>query len=197
VLEVHAQDGLLLKLLPVGAADVFDFAAAAGAGRARVEQNQDAAFFADDLARGGAELCAPQDCEINAAKRLLPRIRREHPQLPVLVTGDDLYAPVPFVKLCGECRMSYILVAQPSFHKELWEWVEELEKLGETQWVEWTEGPLAKRRYFRRRIARAVPLRGDDVVRAGEVEDGESTVQRAEERGAILGSTTRDTGRSA
>jgi hypothetical protein len=123
-----------------------------------------------------AELCAPQDggekqdCEINAAKRLLPRIRKEHPQLPLLVTGDDLYAHVPFVKLCGECRMRYILVAKPSSHKELWEWVEDLEKLGETEWVEWSEGPLAKRRYFRGRIARDVPLRADDAARVNFLE---------------------------
>jgi hypothetical protein len=100
----------------------------------------------------------------------LPRIRKEHPQLPLLVTGDDLYAHVPFVKLCGECRMRYILVAKPSSHKELWEWVEDLEKLGETEWVEWTEGPVAKRRYFRGRIARDVPLRADDAARVNFLE---------------------------
>jgi hypothetical protein len=42
--------------------------------------------------------------------------------------------------------------------------VEELEKMGETPWVEWTEGILAKRRYVRGRLARDVPLRGDDAA---------------------------------
>ena len=123
-----------------------------------------------------AELCVvqdgseKQDCEINAAKRLLPRVRREHPQLKLLVVGDDLYSHVPFTETCEECRMHYILVAKPSSHKELWEWVEDLERLGENEWVEWTEGPLAKRRYFRGRIARGVPLRADDAVQVNFVE---------------------------
>jgi hypothetical protein len=31
-----------------------------------------------------------QDCEMNAAKRLMPRLRQAHPQLPLLVGGDAL-----------------------------------------------------------------------------------------------------------
>jgi hypothetical protein len=33
-----------------------------------------------------------QDCEINAGKRLVERLRLEHPQLKTSLTGDDLYA---------------------------------------------------------------------------------------------------------
>jgi hypothetical protein len=31
----------------------------------------------------------PQDCELTAAKRLLARVRREHPQMAQIVIGDD------------------------------------------------------------------------------------------------------------
>jgi hypothetical protein len=46
-----------------------------------------------------------QDCEVNVAKRLIPRVRREHPQLKLIALGDDLYAQEPFIALLGECRM--------------------------------------------------------------------------------------------
>jgi hypothetical protein len=32
-----------------------------------------------------------QDCEINAGKRFLNRIRQEHPKLEIVITADDLY----------------------------------------------------------------------------------------------------------
>jgi hypothetical protein len=47
---------------------------------------------------------APQDCELAAAKRLIARRRREHPQMAQLVIGDDLYAHVPFVEQLPQQR---------------------------------------------------------------------------------------------
>ena len=53
-----------------------------------------------------AEVCSPQDgsekqdCELNAGKRLIGRVRREHPHLRLIVTGDDLYSHVPFFEEC-------------------------------------------------------------------------------------------------
>ena len=99
-----------------------------------------------------------QDCEINAGKRLVERLRQEHPQLAICVTGDALYAHEPFVELLRDLRMAFVLIVKPGSHQELFEWVEELERMGETEKGEWTEGPLAQRRYFKYRIARAVPL---------------------------------------
>ena len=43
-----------------------------------------------------------QDCELNAAKRLLARIKKEYPRLPILLQGDVLYAVEPIMKLCRE-----------------------------------------------------------------------------------------------
>jgi len=42
----------------------------------------------------------PQDCELTASKRLMARLRREHPQMAQVVIGDDLYSHAPF----GFCR---------------------------------------------------------------------------------------------
>src|SRR5262245_4745609 len=41
-----------------------------------------------------------QDCELNAAKRLISRVRQEHPQLPLIIGGDDLLRLSRF-KLAG------------------------------------------------------------------------------------------------
>jgi hypothetical protein len=103
-----------------------------------------------------------QDCELNAAKRLLPRFRREHPKLSVLVLGDSLYAHEPFLHLLAELSMSYLLVVKQGSQPETFEWVADLEQQG--SWVEhgsWSEGPAAKRRTFEYRICRHVPVSQD------------------------------------
>jgi hypothetical protein len=47
---------------------------------------------------------APQDCELTAGKRLITRVRREHPQMALIVIGEDLYSPVPFVEQLHQLR---------------------------------------------------------------------------------------------
>ena len=71
-----------------------------------------------------------QDCEINAAKRMLPNIRKAHPRLEIIVTADGLYSKQPFIDALKNDRMSFILVAKPTDHKVLFQWVEELTGLG-------------------------------------------------------------------
>ncbi|MCK5783435.1 MAG: hypothetical protein KAH06_03245 [Desulfobacterales bacterium] len=38
-----------------------------------------------------------QDCEINAGKRILKKIRKNHPKLKIIITGDGLYSKQPFI----------------------------------------------------------------------------------------------------
>ena len=100
-----------------------------------------------------------QDCELNAAKRLLPRLRREHPKLPILLLGDAIYAHEPLLGDVDRLAMRYLLVVKEGSQPETFDWVNDLDQRGE--WVEhgsWTEGPLAKRRYFEYRICRQVPV---------------------------------------
>ena len=47
---------------------------------------------------------APQDCELTAGQRLRARVRREHPQMALIVIGDDLYSHVPFVEQLQQLR---------------------------------------------------------------------------------------------
>lgn len=100
-----------------------------------------------------------QDCEINAGKRLVERLRREHPRLDMLILGDAMFAHEPMIEHLKQMQIPFVLSVKPGSHKETFEWVEELERLG--NWVEpgsWTEGPAAKRRYYEYRIVRQVPL---------------------------------------
>lgn len=101
-----------------------------------------------------------QDCELKAAYRLVPRLRREHPKLPLIVCGDDLFAHEPMVALLSANRMRYVLVAKPSSHKELFEWVEDLDERGFVEHGRYEEGsgPKIKRREIEYRIARQVPI---------------------------------------
>ena len=70
-----------------------------------------------------------QDCEINAAKRLIPKIRKAHPKLKLIVTADGLYSKQPLIDALKKSGMSFILVAKPDDHKVLFEWVNELMQL--------------------------------------------------------------------
>lgn len=111
-----------------------------------------------------------QDCEINAGKRLIQRLRQEHRQLPLLIAGDDLYAHEPFILDLRALRLSFVLVAKPESHQELYAWVEDLDRLGHCVKGKWEEGPRAQRRYFEYRSASQVPLTKSDKVFVNFVE---------------------------
>lgn len=49
-----------------------------------------------------------QDCEINAFKRLAPRIKNNYPKLKFIVTGDALYATTPMINICQNNKWHYI-----------------------------------------------------------------------------------------
>lgn len=61
------------------------------------------------------------DCELNAAKRLLPMIKTEHPHLKIIIVADALSANAPYVNLCRENSFNFIIVVKESDHKHLFE----------------------------------------------------------------------------
>jgi hypothetical protein len=99
-----------------------------------------------------------QDCEINAAKRLIERLRLKHRQMAIILTGDDLYSREPFIEKCKENRLNYVLVAKPDSHREMMQWVEEIEKIGGSERGQWQVGPACKRKNYEYLIVREVPL---------------------------------------
>ena len=68
------------------------------------------------------------DCEINAAKRLLERLRKDYPKLPVCIQGDALYAAEPVMEICNRNGWKYILTQKDTRQKALaegYEWIQE------------------------------------------------------------------------
>ena len=59
------------------------------------------------------------DCELNAAKRLLERLGRDYPRLPVCLQGDALYAAEPVMKICRGHGWKYILTQKEARQKIL------------------------------------------------------------------------------
>ena len=98
-----------------------------------------------------------QDCEINAAKRLIAKIRTTHPKLPIIIGGDGLYSKQPFIDELKTANMSYILVAKPSDHKILFEWVQEMFGLKAGNLMAFTDKKGRKHQY---RWVNDIPLNG-------------------------------------
>ena len=88
-------------------------------------------------------------------QRLQPRKR--HPKLPIIITGDGLYSKQPFIDVLKQNRMSYILVAKQDDHKILFEWVRELQGLGDGGSLELFDDKGRKHRY---QWINNVPLNG-------------------------------------
>lgn len=67
-----------------------------------------------------------QDCEANAAKRLLERIKKEYKRLPLCIQGDALYATGPMMKICRKNGWAYIFTQVDTRQKlagESFEWI--------------------------------------------------------------------------
>ena len=62
-----------------------------------------------------------QDCEINAAKRSITRLRTNHPQLDITLVADGLFSKQPMIEHARDKRMHFIFVAKPTDHKYLFE----------------------------------------------------------------------------
>ena len=65
------------------------------------------------------------DCERNAAKRLLKDTRREHPHMKFIVIEDGLASNAPHIKLLQELNYRYLLGAKQTDHKFLFDWVDQ------------------------------------------------------------------------
>lgn len=70
-----------------------------------------------------------QDCEINAGKRIIKKIRKAHRQLKMIIVADSLYSKQPFIEDLKEQRFSFILVAKPNDHKVMMKHLHGLKEL--------------------------------------------------------------------
>lgn len=100
-----------------------------------------------------------QDCENNAAKRLLVKMHKSHPKLPLIIVGDGLYSKQPMIEEIGIHGNRYVLVAKPTDHKKLMEWVHEMRLLKEVIHMEFTD---RQKRVHTYEWVNNVPLNGND-----------------------------------
>src|SRR3990167_7540362 len=91
------------------------------------------------------------DCERNAAKRLLTDTKREHPHMKFIVVEDGLSSNAPHISLLQELNMRFILGAKPTDHTFLFDWVNN----SKCTWYEITDKHGTKHRY---RFINQVPL---------------------------------------
>lgn len=72
-----------------------------------------------------------QDCEINAGKRLIGKIRKDHPKLRIIIVADSLHSKQPMIEAIKNEHMHFVLVAKEEDHKVLMEYARGARVLGE------------------------------------------------------------------
>lgn len=60
-----------------------------------------------------------QDCEQNAAKRLISRLKKEYPRLQMCILGDGLYCVEPLMKMCSDNNWKYIFNLKEGTQKNI------------------------------------------------------------------------------
>jgi hypothetical protein len=70
-----------------------------------------------------------QDCELNAGKRMLNKIRKAHPKLKIIITADGLYPRNSFIDELEKNKMSFIIRVKEDGNKEVFSWVEGIRRI--------------------------------------------------------------------
>ena len=84
------------------------------------------------------------DCERNAAKRLLSDLRREHPHLKLIVVEDALASNAPHIRQLQALNLRFILGAKQSDHRSLFDRVA---ATPDTRTVEFTDARGFRHRF--------------------------------------------------
>jgi len=74
-----------------------------------------------------------QDCEINAAKRLIAKLNRDFSKLGFIIGGDALFSKQPLIEDVLSYGMHYIFAAKPKDHVYMMEWLEAYDELNSLQ----------------------------------------------------------------
>jgi hypothetical protein len=77
------------------------------------------ADVADSKGKSAEEV--KQDCELKAAQRLLPRLKKEYPQLPFVLALDSLYGCGTLFALAAQLHWSYVVTFKEGRTPLLWQ----------------------------------------------------------------------------
>ncbi len=92
------------------------------------------------------------DCERNAAKRLLGKLRHAHPGLPIIITEDALSPNAPHINDLKEHDMRFILGVKNGDHKFLFSQVKTEKLAGTTTTFEIEEDKVIHRFHFMNQV---------------------------------------------
>jgi hypothetical protein len=98
------------------------------------------------------------DCERNAGKRLLEKIRAEHSNLKMIVVEDGLASNAPHIRLLKSLDMHFILGAKPDDHEHLFEEVNKAEAEGRVTTLRWMDDSGKEAVQCEIRFAHDLPL---------------------------------------
>jgi hypothetical protein len=82
------------------------------------------------------------DCERNAAKRLLRKLRADHPHLPLIVVEDGLASNAPHIRLLQELSLHFLLGVKPGDHTFLFDRVTEAYDRDRVTTRSWRDGDV-------------------------------------------------------
>lgn len=96
------------------------------------------------------------DCERNAAKRFITKLRQDHPHLKLIVTEDSLSSNAPHIDVLQAHNLHYILGVKEGDHAYLFEHVAAAERAGRVTYYDRHDETTGLRHRFR--FVRDVPL---------------------------------------
>lgn len=85
------------------------------------------------------------DCERNAAKRFIARLRKDHPKLKMIIVEDGISSNAPHIKNLQENNLRFILGVKPGDHKFLFEYIDSMFKQGKGKEFEQKEQSIIHR----------------------------------------------------
>jgi Transposase DDE domain len=89
------------------------------------------------------------DCERNAAKRLIVKLRQDHPHLKVIVTEDSLSSNAPHIEVLQDHNLPYLLGVKEGDHAYLFEQVAAAERGGRVTYYDRNDEATGLRHRFR------------------------------------------------
>jgi hypothetical protein len=99
-----------------------------------------------------------QDCEVAAAKRWVLSHAAEFEGQPVTLLGDDLFSHQPMCQTVLGAQMNYIFTCLPTSHTDLYDWLTQLESIGEVQTFQREQLNKKSKEIYHYRYVNRVPL---------------------------------------
>lgn len=99
-----------------------------------------------------------QDCEVNAGKRIIKKMREAHRQLKMIIVADSLYSKQPFIEELKDQNYSFILVAKPKDHKVMMGHLHTLKELRDISQLTYTDNKGRQHLY---KWENDIPLNGN------------------------------------